>query len=50
MATFADMSTLLMTFFVLLLSFSSMDIQKFRDMLGSVMNAFGVQFEERGNF
>ena len=50
MATFADLSTLLMTFFVLLLSFSSMDVQKFRDMLGSVQSAFGVQFQERGTF
>jgi chemotaxis protein MotB len=50
MATFADLSTLLMTFFVLLLSFSSMDVQKFRDMLGSIQTAFGVQFEERGQF
>ena len=39
-----------MTFFVLLLSFSTMDIQKFRDMLGSIQTAFGVQFEERGQF
>lgn len=50
MATFADLSTLLMTFFVLLLSFSSMDVQKFRDMLGSIQTAFGVQLEERGQF
>lgn len=50
MATFADLSTLLMTFFVLLLSFSSMDVQKFRDMLGSVQEAFGVQIEKRGQF
>ncbi len=50
MATFADLSTLLMTFFVLLLSFSSMDVQKFRDMLGSIQTAFGVQIEERGQF
>jgi len=48
MATFADLSTLLMTFFVLLLSFSTMDVQKFRDMLGSVQSAFGVQFQDRG--
>ena len=50
MTTFADLSTLLMTFFVLLLSFSNMDLQKFRDMLGSVRNAFGVQTLERGEF
>ena len=50
MATFADLSTLLMTFFVLLLSFASMDVQKFKDMLGSIQTAFGVQFEERGDY
>lgn len=43
MATFADLATLLMTFFVLLLSFATMDAQKFRDMAGSVKDAFGVQ-------
>jgi chemotaxis protein MotB len=45
MATFADLATLLMTFFVLLLSFATMDAQKFRDMAGSVKDAFGVQTE-----
>ncbi len=48
MATFADMSTLLLTFFVLLLSFANMDAQKFREMLGSVKDAFGVQKETVG--
>ncbi|NCC23733.1 MAG: flagellar motor protein MotB [Deltaproteobacteria bacterium] len=43
MATFADMVSLLLTFFVLLLSFANMDIQKFQDMMGSVRDAFGVQ-------
>ena len=41
--TFADLSTLLLTFFVLMLSFANIDIAKFRDLLGSVQNAFGVQ-------
>jgi flagellar motor protein MotB len=50
MATFADLCTLLLTFFVLLLTFANMDIQKFRDMLGSVQMAFGVQFQETGQF
>lgn len=49
MATFADMSTLLLTFFVLLLSFANMDIVKFRDMLGSVQDAFGYQKVAHGN-
>jgi len=47
MATFADLMSLLLTFFVLLLSFANMDIQKFQDMMGSVQDAFGVQKERR---
>lgn len=50
MATFADMSTLLLTFFILLLSFANMDAQKFREMLGSVKDAFGVQKETFGDY
>jgi chemotaxis protein MotB len=50
MATFADMSTLLLTFFVLLLSFANMDAQKFREMLGSVKDAFGVQKQTWGDY
>lgn len=42
MATFADMVTLLLCFFVLLLSFANQDVQKFRDVLGSLRDAFGV--------
>jgi len=41
--TFADLMTLLMCFFVLLLSFSQMDAQKFKAMAGSMKSAFGVQ-------
>ncbi len=48
MATFADLATLLMTFFVLLLSFANMDIVKFRQMAGSVKDAFGTQVETPG--
>lgn len=50
MATFADMATLLLTFFVLLLSFANMDAQKFREMLGSVKDAFGVQKQVFGQY
>ena len=50
MATFADLSTLLLTFFVLLLTFANLDLQKFHDMLGSVQKAFGVQFKIRGQY
>jgi len=41
--TFADLMTLLMCFFVLLLSFSIMDAQKFQKAAGSLREAFGVQ-------
>lgn len=41
--TFADLMTLLMCFFVLMLAFSEMDVQKFKVLSGSVREAFGVQ-------
>ena len=41
--TFADLMTLLMCFFVLLLSFSEMDAAKFKELSGSMKDAFGVQ-------
>ena len=43
MATFADLMSLLMCFFVLLLSFSEMDVEKYKQIAGSMKNAFGVQ-------
>lgn len=43
--TFADLMTLLMCFFVLLLSFSEMDAAKFKELSGSMKDAFGVQSE-----
>lgn len=43
--TFADLMTLLMCFFVLLLSFSEMDAAKFKELSGSMKDAFGVQTE-----
>ncbi|GAB2190955.1 flagellar motor protein MotB [Sessilibacter sp. MAH2] len=43
MGTFADLMSLLMCFFVLLLSFSEMDAQKFKRLAGSLAQAFGVQ-------
>lgn len=43
MATFADLMSLLMCFFVLLLSFSEMDIQKYKQVAGSMKDAFGIQ-------
>ncbi|GAC39797.1 flagellar motor protein MotB [Paraglaciecola psychrophila] len=43
MGTFADLMALLMCFFVLLLSFSEMDVLKFKQIAGSMKFAFGVQ-------
>ncbi|MBM3375016.1 MAG: flagellar motor protein [Betaproteobacteria bacterium] len=43
MATFADMATLLMAFFVLILSFAEMNVPKFKQISGSLKNSFGVQ-------
>ncbi|GGB98765.1 flagellar motor protein MotB [Marinobacterium zhoushanense] len=43
MATFSDLMSLLMCFFVLLLSFSEMDVLKFKQLAGSMREAFGVQ-------
>lgn len=48
MATFADMVTLLLCFFVLLLSFSNQDIANFETLKGSMRDAFGVQFQDSG--
>ncbi len=41
--TFADLMSLLMCFFVLLLSFSEMDVAKYKQIAGSMKMAFGVQ-------
>jgi len=47
--TFADLMSLLMCFFVLLLSFSEMDVQKYKQVAGSMQQAFGVQREVKAN-
>jgi len=39
--TFADLATLLLTFFILLLSFAEMDIEKYKAMANSMSMAFG---------
>ncbi len=41
--TFADLMSLLLAFFVLLFSFSEMDAQKYKQVAGSMSEAFGVQ-------
>lgn len=45
--TFADLMSLLLCFFVLLLSFSEIDRQKYKQVAGSLVKAFGVQRKER---
>ena len=39
--TFADLATLLLTFFILLLSFAEMDVDKYRAMANSMAVALG---------
>lgn len=46
MCTFADLMSLLLCFFVLLLSFAVMDQQAYKEVAGSMKDAFGVQREE----
>jgi len=43
MATFADLMSLLMCFFVLILSFSELDVIKYKQIAHSMRDAFGVQ-------
>ena len=50
MATFADLATLLLTFFVLLLSFANLNVIQFKTALGSVKNALGVITRKPGYF
>ncbi|WP_319763930.1 OmpA family protein [Maridesulfovibrio sp.] len=47
MATFADMVTLLLCFFVLLLSFANQDVANFETLKGSMKDAFGVQTKDK---
>ncbi len=46
MCTFADLMSLLLCFFVLLLSFSTMDVVKYKRAVGSLKDAFGIQYRE----
>jgi chemotaxis protein MotB len=45
--TFADLMGLMMSFFVMLVSFSTMDNQKLKIVAGSLRDAFGVQMDAR---
>ncbi|MCG8531174.1 MAG: OmpA family protein [Desulfovibrionales bacterium] len=47
MATFADLVTLLLCFFVLMLSFAQQDANKFKTLAGSIKNAFGIQVKRK---
>ena len=47
--TFGDLMSLLLCFFVLLLSFSEMDRQKYKMVAGSMAKAFGIQREIKAN-
>ncbi len=49
LATFADLMSLLMCFFVLLLSFAEIDAIRFKKMADSMRDAFGVQREIPAN-
>lgn len=42
MTTFGDMMTLLLVFFVLLYSFSTMDVEKFKGFISALQNQLGV--------
>jgi len=41
--TYGDMMSLLLTFFILLVAFSTQDVAKFKALAGSMKDAFGVQ-------
>src|SRR5690554_3864051 len=43
MITYADLMSLLLCFFVMLVSFSEMDRVRFKEMAGQLSQAFGVQ-------
>lgn len=45
--TFADMATLLMAFFVLLLSFAEMDVEKYAAVVGSMKDALGQEQDSK---
>lgn len=47
MVTFADLMSLLLTFFVLLLSFSNMEVQEFKKLAGAMRESFGLQSFDR---
>ncbi len=50
LATMGDLMSLLLVFFVLMLSFANMDKQLFMEAMGSIQNALGVIQENPGTF
>jgi len=44
MVTFADLMSLLLTLFVLLLTFAKMDAEKYQQIAGNMREAFGIQY------
>lgn len=46
--TYGDMMTLLMTFFILIVSFSTTELVKFRKAMGSLRGSMGVLLEQDG--
>lgn len=49
LATFSDLMTLLLTFFVLLLSFAKTESAKYESALGSIRDAFGGNIIKKGD-
>jgi len=47
MATFADLMSLLLVLFVLLLTFSEMNVIKYKQMAGAMRSAFGISKQDR---
>ncbi|MGB0748861.1 MAG: OmpA family protein [Magnetospiraceae bacterium] len=47
MVTFADLMALLLTLFVLLLTFAEMDVIKYKQLAGSLRDAFGIARQQK---
>lgn len=47
MATFADLMSLLLVLFVLLLTFAEMDVLKYKQMSGALRDAFGISKKDK---
>ncbi len=50
MVTFSDMMSLLLTFFIMLVSMSNTDVMKYRQVVESLNGAFGASTEESAQF